>query len=170
MEFKRLMLVFFVSTLLSSVALANGNSRDADAAWPSAADGDLTKGIAAVQAAKYADGIRLLESYTARVKNNADAENWLGFAYRKTGALDSAFAHYDRALSLDPKHRGAHEYLGEAYLLAGNLPKAQEHLKILEGICGSSCLESGMLRKSIADYQTAHPAGSAAAPTPSTTQ
>ena len=35
---------------------------------------------------------------------------------------------YEKALAIDPKHRGAHEYIGEAYLTLGNLPKAKEHL------------------------------------------
>lgn len=141
-------------------ALANGGpgSRDGDAAWPSP-DRDYTKGVAAIQGGQYGDGIRLLEAYTAHNKNNADAENWLGFAYRKSGALDAAFAHYDRALTLDPKHRGAHEYLGEAYLMAGNVTKAEEHLKILEGLCGTSCVEYTMLKKAVDQYVASNPPG-----------
>jgi hypothetical protein len=29
--------------------------------------------------------------------------------------------HYQRALTLSPRHRGAHEYVGEAYLIVNNL-------------------------------------------------
>jgi len=31
---------------------------------------------------------------------------------RKTGDLKSSFAHYTTALTLDPEHKGANEYLG----------------------------------------------------------
>ena len=71
----------------------------------------------------------------------------------KTGALDKAFLHYDKALAIDPKHLGAHEYLGEAYLMAGNLPKAEEHLKILDGLCFLPCDEYTKLKKVVAGYK-----------------
>jgi Tetratricopeptide repeat len=45
-----------------------------------------------------------------------DAHNLMGFAYRKLGNYEQALEHYDRALTLNPHHRGALEYLGEAYL------------------------------------------------------
>jgi tetratricopeptide (TPR) repeat protein len=45
-----------------------------------------------------------------------DAHNLMGFAYRKLGDYDKALEEYDRALALNPHHRGALEYLGEAYL------------------------------------------------------
>ena len=45
-----------------------------------------------------------------------DAHNLMGFAYRKLGDYDQALEQYDRALALNPHHRGALEYLGEAYL------------------------------------------------------
>lgn len=47
----------------------------------------------------------------------------------------------------------AHEYLGEAYLMAGNLDKAKEQLKVLDRLCFFSCDEYTMLRKAIADYE-----------------
>ena len=42
--------------------------------------------------------------------------------------MNLVFKHYNEALRLDPKHRGAHEYIGEAYLMVGNVAKAKEHL------------------------------------------
>jgi len=38
-------------------------------------------------------------------------------------------------LQLNPRHRGAHEYIGEAYLMANNLNKAEEHLGRPAAIC-----------------------------------
>ena len=43
--------------------------------------------------------------------------------------------HYEQALKLNPRQRGAHEYVGEAYLLTGNVAKAEEHLAALEKMC-----------------------------------
>ena len=64
-----------------------------------------------------------------------------------------AFKHYQRALDLNPRHRGAHEYAGEAYLIVNNLAKAEEHLAALEKICLIPCEEYEDLRKAIAEYR-----------------
>jgi len=81
---------------------------------------------------------------------NADAQNLLGFAYRNQKNYDAAFRHYREALRLDPQHRGAQEYIGEAYLLVGDKAKAREHLAALERICGKSCEEYENLARAIA--------------------
>ncbi len=67
--------------------------------------------------------------------------------------LELAFKHYQRALQLDPRHRGAHEYMGEAYLIVNNLAKAQEHLAALQRICLIPCEEYEDLKKAVADYR-----------------
>src|SRR5262249_18742651 len=103
--------------------------------------------------------IPLLESYSARANANggdAYAENWLGFSYRKSGKLDQAFVHYDRALAIDPKHRGVHEYVGEAYLMVDNVAKAEEHLKVLDQLSFMPCDEYTQLKRSIARYKSEH--------------
>ena len=61
-----------------------------------------------------------------------------------------------RALAIDPKHRGAHEYMGEAYLLLGNLPQAEEHLAVLDKLCWLPCSEYSTLKTKVAEYRTAH--------------
>jgi hypothetical protein len=53
-------------------------------------------------------------------------------------------------LRLDPQHRGAHEYMGEAYVLTGDKARAQQHLAALERICGKGCEEYQDLAKAIA--------------------
>jgi DNA-binding SARP family transcriptional activator len=55
-------------------------------------------------------------------------------------------------LILNPRHRSAHEHLGEAYLALGNLAKAKEHLAALEQICLIPCDEYDDLRRAIAEY------------------
>jgi tetratricopeptide (TPR) repeat protein len=110
--------------------------------------------VAAIEAKQYDKAIKLLSSYLTRAKDNdAYAENWIAYSYRKSGQLDQAFLHYDKALKIDPEHRGAHSYLGEAYLMTGNVPKAEEHLKVLDKLCFFPCSEYTALKKAVAYYK-----------------
>ena len=102
---------------------------------------------------KSARNLASLSSAALRDTRNADIQNYLGFAYRNSGNLDLAFRHYEKALKLSPRHRGAHEYVGEAYLMAGNLAKAEEHLAALKEICLIECEEYADLREKIAAYR-----------------
>ena len=56
----------------------------------------------------------------------------------------------NEALRIDPKHRAAHEYLGEAYLMSGNLAKAKEHLAQLDRLCTFGCEEYSKLKAAVA--------------------
>lgn len=88
--------------------------------------------------------------------NNADIHNLLGYAYRKQHRRDlpNAFKHYRRALQLDPTHKGAHEYIGEAYLMDNQLAPAENHLAELEKLCGNrSCEEYRDLADAIAKFK-----------------
>src|SRR5207249_11484646 len=49
------------------------------------------------------------EGVVARDARNADAYNWLGYAVRRGGDPARAIPLYQKALDIDPKHRGAHE-------------------------------------------------------------
>ena len=91
-----------------------------------------------------------------KVRVNADVHNYLGYTYRHLGNFGEAFHNYKRALEIDPKHRGAHEYVGEAYLLTNNLPKAEEHLAALKQICGAGCEEYKDLAREVAEYRKKH--------------
>ena len=116
-------------------------------------DPDYAAGKAAIAARDWNDAIRSLSSAALRDTRNADIQNHLGYAYRQSGQLQPAFTHYQKALQLNPRHRGAHEYIGEAYLMANNPAKAEEHLAALQRICLIPCEEYGDLKKAIADYR-----------------
>ena len=116
-------------------------------------DLDYAAGRVAIAAKDWNAAIRSLSSAALRDTRNADIENYLGYAYRQSGQLPLAFTHYQRALQLDPRHRGAHEYIGEAYLMANNLTKAEEHLAALQRICLIPCEEYEDLKKAVADYR-----------------
>ena len=116
-------------------------------------DPDFAAGKAAIEAKRWDAAIGSLSSAALRDTRNADIQNYLGYAYRHTGRLELAFKHYRRALELNPRHRGAHEYVGEAYLMVDNLAKAEEHLARLKQICLIPCEEYEDLKKAIAAYR-----------------
>jgi tetratricopeptide (TPR) repeat protein len=120
-------------------------------------DPNFTEGKKAIDAKDWAKAIPLFEMVVAKDDKNADAFNWLGFATRNQGDYDKAFAYYGKALTIDPRHRGAHEYSGEAYLKVNNVEKAEEHLKRLDSICTFGCAEYTELKTKIAAYKAAKP-------------
>lgn len=136
---------------LAQGALAAGGSSDVPER--ESVDPDYAQAQKAIEKKDWPEAIRLLEKAAARQPSSADVENLLGYAERNRGNLQSAFAHYEKALRLDPKHRGAHEYAGEAHLLAGNLAKAKEHLAALDKLCRFSCEEYRDLKKAVARYE-----------------
>lgn len=84
--------------------------------------------------------------------DSADWHNLMGYTLRKqaTPQFAEAEAQYLEALRIDPKHRGANEYLGELYVMKGELAKARERLAVLEKLCPSGCEEREDLQHAIA--------------------
>jgi tetratricopeptide (TPR) repeat protein len=146
----------------------NAVSRTADAAeaWPicstmavmvetpdwAALDPDFAAGKRAIAADDWQRAIRTLTSAALRDDRNADIQNYLGYAYRRLRQFDPAMQHYRRALTLNSRHRSAHEHLGEAHLSLGDLSKAKEQLAALEQICLIPCDEYDDLKRAIAEY------------------
>src|SRR5260370_26963767 len=102
-------------------------------------DSDYESGKKAVEAGNWRTALDSFERVASRDPSNADVQNYLGYAWRKSGNLDLAFKHYNEALRLNPRHKAAHEYIGEAHLMANNLPKAEEHLAQLAKPCLFPC-------------------------------
>jgi len=74
---------------------------------------------ASVQAKEFDKAIRELQLAAREEPRNADVHNLLAYSWRKraTPDLAKAFEHYRTALKLEPRHKGAHAYIGEAYLM-----------------------------------------------------
>jgi len=116
-------------------------------------DLDYAAGKEAIDAKEWRAAIDFLGRAALRDNRNADIQNYLGYAYRNAGQLAQAFEHYRKALSLNPRHRGAHEYIGEAYLIVNNPTKAAEHLAVLEKICLLPCEEYEDLKAKLEAYR-----------------
>jgi len=126
-------------------------------------DADYVAAKKAIGVKDWNGAIKLLSSAAAREPKNADIQNLLGYSNRKAGNLDLAFKHYGRAPELNPNHRGAHEYVGETYLLTNNPAKAEEHLAALGKLCFIPCTEYLDLKRAIAAYKQRDPNKPAAA-------
>ena len=110
----------------------------------------------AIDAKEWSKAMFELNQAVREEPRNADVHNLLGYTYRKraTPDLANAFEHYKTALKLNPKHLGAHEYIGEAYLMDKKPEEAEKHLVQLEVLCGNkTCEEYADLAKSLAAYK-----------------
>ncbi|HEV8586592.1 MAG TPA: tetratricopeptide repeat protein [Methylomirabilota bacterium] len=150
---------FVALLLLPTLALADGGGGGGgggggDGATPAKPkDPVLVAAVAAIEAEEFAKAIPLLENLVARDGNNADAWNWLAYATRRNGDPRKSIPLYQKALALDSRHLGAHEYIGEAYLALDELPKAKEHLARLNRLCLFGCEEYRDLKKAVEAYE-----------------
>ena len=83
-----------------------------------------------------------------------------GICDRVEDAIEASIKGAQVTIHVEPeykaKHKGAHEYIGEAYLIVNDLPKAEEHLAALKQICQVACEEYEDLQKAINAYRTRH--------------
>ena len=137
--------------------LPPGANADGYESKPEAAerDADYAAGKKAIAAKDWNEAIARLTQAERRDPDNPDLENWLGYAHRNLKRYDLAFKYYKRAIELDPRHRGAHEYIGETYLLVGDMAGAERHLKALREICLLGCEEMKDLEQAIAKSRAA---------------
>jgi len=122
---------------------------------PSAAQ-RMEAGRSAVQAKNWPAAITEFKAAVKEEPGNADAHNLLAYSFRKQVKpdLSKAFEHYRTALKFNPDHKGAHEYIGEAYLMDKKPAEAEKHLADLERICGNkTCEEYVDLASAIAQYK-----------------
>jgi tetratricopeptide (TPR) repeat protein len=123
------LLVSLASTPVAAVT-SGGKS---EAAPPG--DDDYAQGKAAFDREDWQEVIDHMTRAIEERPWHDDAHNLMGFAHRKLGDYDRALEEYDRALALNPHHRGALEYLGEAYLELDRPELAQEMLDRLAAEC-----------------------------------
>jgi tetratricopeptide (TPR) repeat protein len=133
-----------ICTTMTSVA--------SDAEWAQL-DPDFKAGKKALGSEDWAGAIAAFELAALRDPLNADIQNYIGYAYRRLRQLGPAIGHYQQALMLNPRHRSAHEHLGEAYLVLGDSAKAEQLLAALGILCLIPCEEQDDLKRAIAAYK-----------------
>ena len=146
-------------SLLTAVLLAAAPAFAADTDTPKPEpkkDAVLEAARSAVQQKNWVQAQAVLQQGILLNAQNADYHNLYAYSIRKGAnpSMNLVFKHYNEALRLDPAHRGAHEYIGEAYLMVGNLPKAKEHLGALDRLCLLPCAEYSDLKKAVAEFET----------------
>jgi tetratricopeptide (TPR) repeat protein len=150
------MKTFLLPSLLASMVAFPGLVLAAgDPVTVDTKDPVLEKVTAATKRQDWASAQSMLKDALAADPQNANYHNLYAYSLRKGASADMnlVFKHYNEALRLDPKHKGAHEYIGEAYLMVGNVAKAKEHLGQLDKICFFPCVEFTDLKKAIAAYE-----------------
>ncbi len=88
----------------------------------------------------------------------ARVQNALGFVKRTLGDAEGALPHYLKAIELDPDYHPARSYLGEAYIMLGDLDKAREQLTEIGNRCGVSCEPYTVLEAALATPPANKPA------------
>ena len=142
------------SKLLSSVpgALAAGvdsnwgsySQKEQNPDWNSAKNSMANK--------DYAKAIHYLQKYIAKSPTNANAHNYMGYAFRHMGKLKESGAAYKKALTINPRHLGALEYQGQLFLKLGQVEKAKSNLARLDNLCLFGCEEYTTLKNAIVQY------------------
>ena len=108
------------------------------------------EGVGLVNQARYMEARDAFGVAQEALGPHPDVLNYLGFTNRKLGRFETALAYYNTALSIDPDHRGATEYLGELYLEVGRFADAQRQLAKLDRLCPYGCAEREELARWVA--------------------
>ena len=97
----------------------------------------------------YAKANKALKAYTKSEPDDADGWNLYAYANRKMNKFEKAEMYYEKALNIDPDHKGALEYQGELYMQTNRPDLAQENLIRLVKLCPDSCYELQKLEEYI---------------------
>ncbi len=106
---------------------------------------------ALAKADRFDEAIAVLDLMQDR--NTPEALNYRGYATRKLGRVDEGIGYYLKSVALDPQYAQVREYLGEAYVIKGDVEKAREQLRAIEAICGTDCEEYEDLAKAISEQK-----------------
>ena len=97
----------------------------------------------------YIKANKALKAYTKSEPNDADGWNLYAFANRKMNKFEKAEVYYEKALNIDPDHKGALEYQGELFIQTNRQNLAEENLNKLISLCPNSCYELEKLQEYI---------------------
>jgi hypothetical protein len=109
----------------------------------------------AIAQKNWAGALNSLRAIAPDQSSSADFHNLMGYVLRHQSQpnMVAVLDHYDRALAIDPGHRQAREYLGEAWLMLHCPVQAAEQLAAIQGLCGSTdCEEWQDLQAALLGY------------------
>jgi Flp pilus assembly protein TadD len=142
-----------LTALLLAVAASTAYADPEDTDAQAARDPDIAAGKQALDARNWKEAADRFAKAALRDPGNADLQNYLGYSNRHLGRYELAFEHYKRALAINPRHKGAHEYIGEAYLETGDLASAERHLTTLKDLCPLSCEQLEDLERQVVAFR-----------------
>ena len=136
----KIVLTLIVALFLTSNSYAAGSSSS------SSSSSNYDKAVKLIKSAKkyeqkdeadkakknYEKAQKLLIKSNDKNPNNADTLNYLGFTTRKLGDFVEGEKYYLQGLSIEPKHVGINEYLGELYVVTNKIDLAKERLEVLK--------------------------------------
>ena len=124
--------VLFICILF--LTINHAQSAGSDSAPEVAKPSSYKKVLSMIKKEQYADAITELEKILTNTNYASDPDilNHYAYSLRKTQNLIKAEEYYKKALSIDPSHRGALEYIGELYVDTKRLDLANATLKKLE--------------------------------------
>lgn len=96
---------------------------------------------------RYGEALAALDRAHAAFGPHPDVLTYMGYVHRQQGALATARRHYEAALAIAPRHRGATEYYGELKVATGDLAGARAMLARLDADCTFGCAEAEELRR-----------------------
>jgi len=144
---------FFINSLLALVLLTAAGSPAWANGGSSGGDSRMQPYQKLIDAKQYQQAIDQLEKALAKKPKDADLLNLAAYSHRQLGHYETALDLYQKALAIEPRHRGANEYLGELYLKMGDLEKAQGRLAVLDDACFFGCEEYDDLKAAIEKYR-----------------
>lgn len=167
-----------VSLVAPAIAMPGGGSSpppQPQQSWPNSSaekPRDYKDAMEFIGQGKCAEALPLLDKAAAKSPKDADIYNQIGFCQRTIGKAaaeagdnttaqakySESFNAYRQALTLDPNHKGAREYVGELFLLMDRPADADAQLEQLKKLCPRGCTERDTLQKAIDDYKAKHPA------------
>jgi tetratricopeptide (TPR) repeat protein len=115
-------------------------------------DADVAEyALVLAKAKRYDEALAVLTAM--KNPNTAKALNYRGYATRHLGRIDEGIGYYLRSVKLDPRYAQVREYLGEAYVLKGDVASAKYQLSKIKAICGNTeCEEYEDLANAIAGH------------------
>ena len=154
----RALLLASLTALLALLSLGAG-AVDVPNRNPAVEERAVRQAREAIAQKDWRGAAELLQAHVKVFPEDADAYSLLGYTQRQLDRFDLSLSAYERALAIDPKHLGAHAYMGMLMLTLGQRERAVQLLKNLEQLCQTPCEPWQQLQRAIDSAGSAQPGG-----------